>query len=65
MIENLHLLIDICLLAFLVLIVIAAINLQDLFAVTMLFGIFSFVTALLFLDLDAVDVAFTEAAEAL
>ena len=39
MIENLQLLIDVC-----------------------LFGIFSFVTALLFLDLDAVDVAFTEAA---
>jgi len=61
-IENLHLLIDICLLAFLVMIVFAAIKMADLFAVTMLFGIFSFVSALLFLDLDAVDVAFTEAA---
>lgn len=62
MIENLHLLIDICLLAFLVMIVLASIKITDLFVVTMLFGIFSFVTALLFLDLDAVDVAFTEAA---
>lgn len=62
MIENLHLLIDICLLAFLVMIVLASIKINDLFVVTMLFGIFGFVTALLFLDLDAVDVAFTEAA---
>ncbi len=62
MIENLQLLIDVCLLAFLILIAFAAIKITDLFVVTMLFGIFSFVTALLFLDLDAVDVAFTEAA---
>ncbi|MEA2048332.1 MAG: DUF4040 domain-containing protein [Campylobacterota bacterium] len=62
MIESLQLLIDISLLAFLVLIVFASIKMSDLFAVTMLFGIFSFVSALLFLDLDAVDVAFTEAA---
>jgi multicomponent Na+:H+ antiporter subunit B len=61
-IESLHLLIDVSLLAFLVLIVFASIKMSDLFAVTMLFGIFSFVSALLFLDLDAVDVAFTEAA---
>lgn len=62
MIENLELLIDVCLLAFLIMIVFAAIKITDLFVVTMLFGIFSFITALLFLDLDAVDVAFTEAA---
>lgn len=62
MIENLHLLIDVSLLAFLVLIVFAIIKTNNLFVATMLFGIFSFVTALLFLDLDAVDVAFTEAA---
>jgi multicomponent Na+:H+ antiporter subunit B len=61
-IENLHLIINICLLAFLVLIAFAAIKITNLFVATMLFGIFSFVTALLFLDLDAVDVAFTEAA---
>lgn len=62
MIENLELLIDVCLLTFLVLIVFAAIKITNLFVATMLFGIFSFITALLFLDLDAVDVAFTEAA---
>jgi multicomponent Na+:H+ antiporter subunit B len=39
-----------------------AIRKTDLFAVVMLFGIYSFLTALLFMDLDAVDVAFTEAA---
>ena len=62
MIESLQLLIDVSLLAFLVMIVFASMKMIDLFAVTMLFGIFSFVSALLFLDLDAVDVAFTEAA---
>lgn len=49
-------------LGFLVLIAIVAIRLRDLFAVVMMFGIYSFVAALLFLVLDAVDVAFTEAA---
>ncbi|MDJ0741582.1 MAG: DUF4040 domain-containing protein [Gammaproteobacteria bacterium] len=44
------------------LVAIAAIRLRDLFAVAMLFGIFSFLVAALFMDLDAVDVAFTEAA---
>lgn len=41
---------------------IAAIRIRDLFAVTMLFGIYSFLTATFFLSLDAIDVAFTEAA---
>ncbi|OQX44437.1 MAG: cation:proton antiporter, partial [Candidatus Sedimenticola endophacoides] len=50
------------LLGFLVLIAIAAIRLRDLFAVVMLFGVYSLLTAALFMDLDAVDVAFTEAA---
>lgn len=40
---------------------VAAIRLRDLFAVAMLFGIYSFLTAGLFMDLDAADVAFTEA----
>lgn len=44
------------------LIAIAAIRLRDLFAVVMMFGIFSLMTAAVFMDLDAVDVAFTEAA---
>jgi multicomponent Na+:H+ antiporter subunit B len=54
--------IDVILLGFLVLIAVAAIRLHDLFAVVMLFGIYSLMTAVLFMDLDAVDVAFTEAA---
>ncbi len=41
---------------------VAAIYLRDLFAVAMLFGIYSFLTAALFMALDAADVAFTEAA---
>ncbi len=45
-----------------VLIAIAAIRLRDLFAVVILFGVYSLMTAVLFMDLDAVDVAFTEAA---
>jgi multicomponent Na+:H+ antiporter subunit B len=45
-----------------VLIALAAIRLRDLFAVVMLFGVYSLMTAALFMDLDAVDVAFTEAA---
>ncbi|MBT8438443.1 MAG: DUF4040 domain-containing protein [Gammaproteobacteria bacterium] len=55
-------LIDIILLGFLVMIAIAIIRLRDLFAIVILFGIYSFLTAVLFMDLDAVDVAFTEAA---
>ncbi|MBC8403884.1 MAG: DUF4040 domain-containing protein, partial [Planctomycetes bacterium] len=48
--------------AFLVITSLVAIRERDLFAVVMLFGIYSFLTAVLFMDLDAVDVAFTEAA---
>ncbi len=55
-------LIDVILLGFLVLTAVAAIRMRDLLAVVMLFGIYSFLTAGLFMDLDAVDVAFTEAA---
>ncbi len=43
-------------------IAVAAIALTDLFAVVMLFGVYSLLTAALFMNLDAVDVAFTEAA---
>jgi len=49
-------------LGFLVLTAVAAIRQRDLFAVVMLFGIYSFLAAGLFMNLDAVDVAFTEAA---
>ena len=43
-------------------IAVAAIVMSDLFAVVMLFGVYSLLTAALFMNLDAVDVAFTEAA---
>ncbi len=50
------------LLGFLIVTALAIIHLRDLFAVVMLYGIYSFITASLFVTLDAVDVAFTEAA---
>ncbi|HEY5791188.1 MAG TPA: DUF4040 domain-containing protein [Gammaproteobacteria bacterium] len=50
------------LLLFLVVIAIAVARLRNLFAVVMLTGIYSLHAALLFVALDAVDVAFTEAA---
>ncbi|KAA6187682.1 DUF4040 domain-containing protein [Thiohalocapsa marina] len=55
-------LIDIVLLTFLVATAIAIVRLNSLFAVVMLFGIYSLITAGVFIALDAVDVAFTEAA---
>lgn len=57
-----ELLIDLVLLGMLALTAIRIIFLKDLFAVVMLFGIYSFLSALIFVSLDAVDVAFTEAA---
>ncbi|MEM7260275.1 MAG: hydrogenase subunit MbhD domain-containing protein, partial [Pseudomonadota bacterium] len=54
-------LINLVLLAMLALTALRIIFLKDLFAVVMLFGIFSFLSALIFISLDAVDVAFTEA----
>ena len=56
-----ELLIDLVLLAMLALTALRIIFLKDLFAVVMLFGIYSFLSALIFINLDAVDVAFTEA----
>lgn len=50
------------LLSFLAITAIAVVRLRDLFAVVMLFGIFSLLSAAIFVTLDAVDVAFTEAA---
>ena len=55
-------LIDITLLAFLAITAIAINRIRNLFAVIMLFGIFSLLSAGLFVILDAADVAFTEAA---
>lgn len=40
----------------------AIVVMRDLFAMTMMAGIYSLLSATLFVDLDAVDVAFTEAA---
>lgn len=50
------------LLSLLVVTALAVIRLHDLFAVVMLFGIYSLLSAALFVVMDAVDVAFTEAA---
>lgn len=52
------------LLTFLVLTAIAVVRMRSLFAVVMLSGIYSLTTAGVFIILDAVDVAFTEAAVA-
>lgn len=49
-------------LSFLAVTAIAIVALRDLFAVVMLFGMYSLLSASIFLVLDAVDVSFTEAA---
>jgi len=56
------LLIDIALFSFLLLTAFAIVRLRNLFAVIMLTSVFSLLSAGLFVTLDAVDVAFTEAA---
>lgn len=55
-------LIDVTMLTFLAITAIAILRIQNLFAVIMLFGIFSLLSAGVFVVLDAADVAFTEAA---
>jgi multicomponent Na+:H+ antiporter subunit B len=54
--------INLTLLAFLAITAVAVVRMSNLFAIIMLFGIFSFLSAGLFVVMDAVDVAFTEAA---
>lgn len=54
--------INIALLAFLAITAVAIVRMTNLFAIIMLFGIFSFLSAGLFVVMDAGDVAFTEAA---
>jgi multicomponent Na+:H+ antiporter subunit B len=54
--------IDVILLLFLAAVAVAAVRMRDLFGVAMLLGIFSFLSASLFVVLDAADVAMTEAA---
>jgi multicomponent Na+:H+ antiporter subunit B len=55
-------LIDIALLTFLSMTAVAIVRISNLFAIIMLFGIFSFLSATMFMIMDAVDVALTEAA---
>lgn len=54
--------IDITLLSFMVVTGLAFVMLRNLFSVVMLSGIFSLTAAVLYVEMDAVDVAFTEAA---
>jgi multicomponent Na+:H+ antiporter subunit B len=54
--------INVTLLAFLAITAVAILRLTNLFAIVMLFGIFSLLSAGLFVVMDAPDVAFTEAA---
>ena len=54
--------VNIVLLGLLVITAVAAVRLRDLFAVVMMFGIYSLLAAAVFVVLDAGDVAFTEAA---
>ena len=56
------LIINLTLLAFLAITAVAIVRMTNLFAIIMMFGIFSFLSAGLFIVMDAVDVAFTEAA---
>jgi multicomponent Na+:H+ antiporter subunit B len=55
-------LVDLSLLLFLAIIAVVVVRLNNLFAVVILMGFYSLVCAALFTVLDAVDVAFTEAA---
>lgn len=54
--------IDLVLFTMLVVVALAIVRLRSLFAVVMMAGVFSLLSALLLVTLDAVDVAFTEAA---
>jgi len=61
-IANANLLIDLSLLTMLVLVAFFMVRSRQLFAIVMLSGIYSLLSAAFFVSLDAVDVAFTEAA---
>ena len=54
-------LIDLLVLVLVVICAVAAINVRDLLAATLIFGVYSFLMCLLWADMGAVDVAFTEA----
>jgi multicomponent Na+:H+ antiporter subunit B len=53
---------DVAFLAMLLIVAVAIVRMRSLFAVAMLMGVYSLVAALWYVALDAVDVAFTEAA---
>lgn len=53
---------DLIILVFLVITALIALNIRDLLSASMVFGIYSFLICLLWAEMDAVDVAFTEAA---
>ncbi|MEM7011648.1 MAG: hydrogenase subunit MbhD domain-containing protein [Verrucomicrobiota bacterium] len=53
---------NVILLVFLVLSAIIALQIKDLMSAAMIFGIYSFLICLLWAEMGAVDVAFTEAA---
>ncbi|MGJ8562109.1 MAG: DUF4040 domain-containing protein [Alphaproteobacteria bacterium] len=56
------LILDVSLMAMLVVVAVAIVRLRSLFAIVMLQGVYSLLSAAWFVSLDAVDVAFTEAA---
>lgn len=53
---------DIVLLVFLVITAVISLRVRDLLGATMVFGVYSFLICLLWAEMGAVDVAFTEAA---
>ena len=62
MAEMAVLLIDAILLLLVVLTAVAVVEVRDLFSATILLGVYSLLMALIWLNMDAVDVSFTEAA---
>ena len=52
---------DLLILLLVVICAIAAINVRDLLSATIIFGVYSFLMCLLWAEMGAVDVAFTEA----
>ena len=54
--------IDIILLVFLVITAVISLRVRDLLGASMVFGVYSFIICLLWAEMGAVDVAFTEAA---
>ena len=59
---DVSLLFDVLLLTFLLVTAMAVVTMRHLFSIAMVWGVYSLLSAVFFLNLDAVDVAFTEAA---